>query len=347
MKKTILILSIFAFIASSCNQTTKKSNTNEEIVFGKIYTDTVEFVNAFHTEYCGMIEFKKANENLVYIFDDQKLSMSEFSAGQMIAIQWKSDSTNFEKPAIQLMVVKAQAIGKSAKQPEKKLKYYHHFKYNTNTCYDYEGTLGEAPIQLSICFFENDEYWTGSYCYKKYENKIQLAGGINDGQMELTEFLDGSPNGYFKGKLITTDTDDRFEGTWTDASGAKQLDFNLTLKSSVGYNEPEQRYSDFSESEEVVEKFMKKIKLSIKNSDKEWVADNIRYPLNTTLNGKEKITIKNKQQLIDNFEQIFYPAYKEEINKHCVCNMFYNSQGIMLGNGDIWINGTEIIAINN
>jgi hypothetical protein len=219
--------------------------------------------------------------------------------------------------------------------------------FSENTCYDYEGTLDEAPIQLSICMGENPDYLTGSYCYKSEDfNKIRLSGEFKGDQIELTEFLDNEPAGYFKGQLFTDNTD-RFEGIWTNVPGTRQLKFKLTVKSSVGYNSPYQRYSDFSASDKDVEKFMRKVKLSIAESDKEWIANNIRYPLNTTLNGQEKITIKNKQQLIDNFEQIFYPAYKEEIQKHCVCNMFYNSQGIMLGNGEIWINGNNIIAVNN
>jgi len=221
------------------------------------------------------------------------------------------------------------------------------FNFADNTCYDFEGTLGEAPIRLSICMGKNPDYLTGSYCYKKEEfNKIRLAGEFNGDQIELTEFLDDKPAGYFKGRFFTNDKD-RFEGIWTNVQSTRQLEFKLTLMSSVGYTSPNERYSDFSASDKDVEKFMRQVKLSIAESDEEWIASHIRYPLKTTLNGQEKITIKNKQQLIDNFEQIFYPAYKEEIKKHCVCNMFYNSQGIMLGNGEIWINGNEIIAINN
>ena len=220
------------------------------------------------------------------------------------------------------------------------------FDFSSNTCYDFEGVLGDAPIQLSICMGENPDYLTGSYCYKKYENKIRLAGEFNGDQIELNEFLNDKINGHFKGKIFRDDTE-RFEGIWTDASGKKQLEFKLISMSYVGYTSPNQRYSDYSASDEEIENFMKKIKLSIANDDKEWIAAHTRYPLKTTLNGQKKITIKNEQQLIDNFEQIFHPAFKEQIEKHCVCNMFYNSQGIMLGNGEIWINGNSIIAINN
>jgi len=277
MKKTAIILTLFALIAGSCGLASKK---------------------------------QKGNENIA--------PESEYPVKE------------FEYPI------------KESEYPIKEFEYYNF----TQTCFDYEGILGEAAIQLSICFGENEEFWTGSYCYKKYENKIRLTGGINGDKMELTEFIDGKPNGYFIGKL-TTDDRDRFDGIWTNAAGTKQLEFKLTLRSSVGYSSIDQRYSDFSATDDEIENFMKKVKQSIAEGDKEWIANNIRYPINTSLNGQEKITIQNKQQLIDNFEQIFYPVYKEEIKKYCTCNMFYNSQGIMLGSGEIWIGKNEIIAINN
>ena len=93
--------------------------------------------------------------------------------------------------------------------------------------------------------------------------------------------------------------------------------------------------------------FMQKVKNAIAESNKEWLANYISYPLKTTLNGQEEIIVENRQQFIDNFEQIFFPAYKEQIEKHSVNNLFSNWQGTMLGNGEIWISENNVIAINN
>jgi hypothetical protein len=114
-------------------------------------------------------------------------------------------------------------------------------------------------------------------------------------------------------------------------------------------------FSEMVEGEEAITEdvefndaeFMQKVKNAIAESDKEWLANHIHYPLNTTLNGQKKIIVKNRQQLIDNFEQIFFPAYKEQIEKHSVSDLFSNWQGTMLGNGEIWIDENIIIAINN
>jgi len=372
MKKTILILSVLAFIASGCGNKKEKvpfdlttfpsewrSLTKEngklmvcEDPFQMLRIDGNKFVhiyyargeqsdfeyeilNSYQTGDTIVIELKGDNEgNIIskFIWMDKEKGLIEWLSNDEIFVVNDRFSEYLTKSP--------DDVGKS--HPVKQ------FDFNSNICYDYEGTLGEAAIQLSICVPENAEFCDGSYCYKKYENKIKLSGVFNGDQIELTEFINDKPNGFFKGKAFTDDTD-RFEGIWTDASGKKQLEFKLTLMSSVSNNPPDyRRYSDFSANDDDVENFMKKVKSSIANSDKEWLANHIRYPLNTTLNGTEKITVKDKQQLIGNFEQIFYPAYKEEIKKHCVCNMFTNSQGIMLGRGEIWMGmNNEIIAINN
>jgi hypothetical protein len=211
------------------------------------------------------------------------------------------------------------------------------FDFGTNKWTDFEGTLSKTKIQLSIYRFADGQI-KGNYCYKKHESKIQLVGQIIGEQIELTEFLNGKPNGYFKGKIFT-DNLDRFEGIWMDSSKTTSFEFKLTLQSISGSNY-EHRYSIFFGTDNDVENFMKHVKTSLLTNDKEWIAIHISYPINTKLANKKAITIKNKEQLIENFDQIFYPAFKEEIKSFCSCNMFNNYQGIMLGNGQIWMNNT-------
>jgi len=371
MKKTILILSILAFIASNCGN--KK---------GKIPFDLATFPSEWRslTKENGKLvvsdspfEILKIDGNkLIRIYyargeqsDFESEIVASYQIGDTIVISTKPTDAEFVWDYKFLWLDKNKGLGEWIFNADSEAVVFvvneriseystenlkgleeENFNFSDNTCYDYEGTLGEAPIQLSICMGENPDYLTGSYCYKSEDfTKYRLAGEFIGDKVQLTEYIENKPAGHFNGRLFTDNTD-RFEGIYTNA-GARQLEFKLTLTSSVGYTTPDERYSDFSASDKDVEKFMRQIKLSIAEGDKEWIANNIRYPLKTTLNGQGKITIKNKQQLIDNFEQIFHPAFKEQIEKHCVCNMFYNSQGIMLGNGEIWIGKNEIIAINN
>lgn len=175
----------------------------------------------------------------------------------------------------------------------------------------------------------------GNYCYKKFESKIQLTGQVTGDKIVITEFLNGKPNGRFEGKVFT-DNLDRFEGKWTNISNTKTIEFKLTLQ-SVCDSDFDHRYSHFYGTDDDVEKFMKHVKTSILKGDKEWIANHISYPIKTTIFKDKVININNKKELIDNFDQIFHQEFKDKIKSFCVCNMFNNYQGIMLGNGEIWV----------
>lgn len=228
------------------------------------------------------------------------------------------------------------------------------FDFDSHKWTDFEGTLGKSGIQLSLYRFDNGLI-KGNYCYKKYDSKIQLEGQITGDKIVITEFLKGKPNGRFEGKVFT-DSLDRFEGTWTDSAGTKTIEFKLTLQAIVG-SDYERRYTDFYGSDNDIEKFMKKVKTSIINGDKTWIVNNTRYPLKTTLGKGKEITIKNKAQFMELFDQVFHQEFKDKVKAFCICNLFGNYNGIMLGNGQIWINnktnstktkfGFSIISINN
>ncbi len=220
--------------------------------------------------------------------------------------------------------------------------------------HDFDGTLDTTEIQLSIYLMDSGKV-EGNYCYKKDESKIKLQGKIKGDTIELTELVNGRPNGRFIGRIFT-DSRDRFEGTWTDHSADKSKEFKLVYSSAISRTLPDHGRYEIGTDEEV-EGFMKHLRNSILNGDKEWVANHIKYPLRTTLDGQKSITIKNKKQLIDGFDHIFYQTFKNKIKSYCICNMFSKGEGVMLGNGEIWINegsnwnagkcDCKITAINN
>ncbi len=228
------------------------------------------------------------------------------------------------------------------------------FKLDTNAWTDFTGSLGKTPIQMSLFLLDNGEL-KGNYCLNEKDRKIQLTGRITRGRITLNDFLNGKPNGHLEGKIFT-DNLDRFEGTRTDISNTNAVAFKLSLRSICASNF-DKRYADFYGADEDVEEFMTHVKTSILNGDKEWIGNHISYPLSTTLFKNKSITVKNKNQLIDNFDQIFHQEFKDNINSFCVCNMFNNYRGAMLGNGEVWINNTPnstenkfdftITAINN
>ena len=79
--------------------------------------------------------------------------------------------------------------------------------------------------------------------------------------------------------------------------------------------------------------FAEQIKSAVKNKDLNFIADNINYPI-TINNNDENIYISDKNQLVNyNIEEFFTKDFIENV---CNDDLFVNSQGFMLGNGEIW-----------
>ena len=106
MKKTITILTILAFIASSCRQATKEpaevtniEQDEKEILVGKIRIDTFEILDYFddleyfdHFDLLGEPFFivKKDNQ-IIQLFDDRPIGETRtFNRGDVVEIQWKN-----------------------------------------------------------------------------------------------------------------------------------------------------------------------------------------------------------------------------------------------------------------
>jgi hypothetical protein len=111
MKKTILIFSLLAFIASSCGQLKKqaKENTisdpeksdtiftspirpNEKLELGKIYTDHFEYMNYNDLYDYFYFVVKKNGETMTLIDACDEEKIPELNRGDIVEIQWKIDS---------------------------------------------------------------------------------------------------------------------------------------------------------------------------------------------------------------------------------------------------------------
>lgn len=221
---------------------------------------------------------------------------------------------------------------------------------NTNQWVDFEGKLGNLDIRLSLFRLENGKI-AGNYCYKKYDTKIKLVGRMDGNKISLSEIVNGKSQGNFTG--VFTNKNDSFEGKWTNQ--IRILDFNLHISSIPAIGNLEHRYSFFDKTDDDVEIFMRKVKKAILTNNKVWIAKYVNYPLRTHLSNKKAIIIKTPKQLIANFDEIFHEEFKKEIAPFCCCNLFFNSDGAMLGDGHIWINPGNaddvypytITAINN
>jgi hypothetical protein len=153
-----------------------------------------------------------------------------------------------------------------------------------------------------------------------------------------------------------SDSTDRLQGTYLEKSTKVRSNNSFRLESSCSGN-LEHRFADFFGVDDDVEQFMADVQKAVKADDKQWIANNVQYPMVVYLGVNIKQTIKNQSQLILYFDKIFHPAFKKKLLAACTCNLFVNSDGVMLGSGEIWIsqkaNSTEesydfvISTINN
>jgi len=225
-------------------------------------------------------------------------------------------------------------------------------KYN-----DFEGTIdNKHQIYISL-YPSEDGTIKGHYFYKNDEKKINLIGKYRQDKISLEEL---DQNGVtfsatFEGKLSTDDRD-RFRGLKTTITTRNSLDFNLSL-AAVGSADWGRRYSAMgAESDEEVEIFAGKIKQAIFLSNYEWLSNQISYPINLSIKGKQK-KIKNKAAFLKFAPIAFTSLFKNKLFKYRTIDMFSNSTGVMIGTGEIWmsyvgnkVNGLftlKVIGINN
>ena len=222
--------------------------------------------------------------------------------------------------------------------------------------YFYNGTINNnIPITMSIYPIEKDI--VGTYYYEGHINEMNLKGKAGDKNIILYEYDEtGKNTGIFKGTM--SDIVGKIEGTWISVDNKISYPFVLKLEGGLPGAEYGKKYAQIvnNKSDQDVENFVSKIKSYIINNKNEQLAEEIRYPINVKINNKV-IKIRNKDDLVKNYNKIFTVDYKQKISNARTKDLFANYQGIMVGLGLIWINDRTltgdnssklmIIAVNN
>ena len=222
--------------------------------------------------------------------------------------------------------------------------------------YDYSGNINNN-IKIEMSIYKQDKDIVGTYFYENQRKEIKLKGKSDEKDIILYEYdAAGKNTGIFIG---TMETVDKIEGKWVSADNKTSYPFTLTLKSNIAADVYGKRYAVAlnTKSDKDVEEFADKIQSYVVNGDKQRLAEQIKYPINAKVNGKV-VKIENKDYFIRNYNQIFYPKYKDVISNSYAKYLFVNYQGIMFGEDEfnIWINEVTptngvsklmITAINN
>jgi hypothetical protein len=177
---------------------------------------------------------------------------------------------------------------------------------------------------------------------------------VRGNEIYLTASLNGKITDELIGKIFTDDQD-RLELNWRKIPSDKKSIYKAVLL-SVTAGTADKRYSHIVGSDAAVEEFVSDVKKAVAKGDKIWLANNLFYPLKVRISEKLALNLKSKNQFLLQFDKIFTADFKSAVSKTYSHNHFNNYQGVMIGNGEIWINNTlnaseakpifQIIAIN-
>lgn len=93
---------------------------------------------------------------------------------------------------------------------------------------------------------------------------------------------------------------------------------------------------DLSISDDEVASFLSKLKDAVKSNELKNIEILFHYPFELCLGNNKKIIISSKLLFKKYYEQITGGKFKEVVNKSSIDTLFVNSQGFMIGNGEVW-----------
>lgn len=79
-------------------------------------------------------------------------------------------------------------------------------------------------------------------------------------------------------------------------------------------------------------------KVALEEGKSDIVVSLVNYPLAVTIDGEEAI-YRSEQELLDAYDSVFTEAIVEAVSNQEYGDLFVNSEGVMIGNGEVWISG--------
>lgn len=99
-----------------------------------------------------------------------------------------------------------------------------------------------------------------------------------------------------------------------------------------------------------VTQFLTRLQHAVATGDHSAVAALVRYPLTVSSNGRST-TYRNAADLTANYARVFTPEVAAAVTAARPDNLFVRDQGVMIGNGEIWMNevggSMKIITVNH
>ena len=109
----------------------------------------------------------------------------------------------------------------------------------------------------------------------------------------------------------------------------------IDIKSATGELQQSSCFSDCGISFAAAKEFLQQLQHAMKNNNKVAVSKLVAYPLR--ING-QKIIVRTPRDLHRQYSKIFTKTISQIILDQNPYTLFANSQGVMLGGGEVWCN---------
>jgi hypothetical protein len=120
----------------------------------------------------------------------------------------------------------------------------------------------------------------------------------------------------------------------------------------AGPGEPSDRFylAGMDDAKEAA-RFLSALQNATETADRRQLLEMIRFPFTIWNSGKRKRVYSNKAELESELYRVMTPKVIKAVRKATFDSLFVNSQGVMIGDGEVWFSkredGVRIIAIND
>lgn len=220
----------------------------------------------------------------------------------------------------------------------------------------YDGTIGTYRIRMSLEL--DGGAVRGTYFYLSDLKDIDIRGTIVDASKLVLEQLDGMNKvvARFEGKFATSDPQNHvggplecevIVGAWRRVDSAEQLPVYLLESDEVSGDLQHQYAGAGIQDDELVNRNAQLFQGAVKRDDRKTVASLITYPINVGVGPPHCIRVRNRAELLKNYDQIFSLAVRDAIARSVPRAMFSRDNGVLLDDGLVYFGATgKVVQLN-
>lgn len=134
---------------------------------------------------------------------------------------------------------------------------------------------------------------------------------------------------------------------------AKTLAALLLAASCAKASAQERKYGVAgADDDRAVEAFLSELKEAVAKNDRAKVASMVSFPLRLN-NDRRKTFVRSRADLLRRYDAVFNRKVKDALARQTAAGLFTNSQGIMVGDGEIWFRPEgkdgrlKVVTVNN